>query len=110
MPPKVPSSNEDWIVEFGGDIVEKLAKAGAGSLSARETLVYWLWWADYMMRNAGDFANAVALEKDFQQEILVRAKELRLAYTTETFALSRDELQSQYFERFEAVCDEIKGA
>lgn len=39
-----------------------------------------------MMRNARDFANAVALEKDFQHEILVRAKELGLAYTGETFA------------------------
>jgi hypothetical protein len=110
MPPSRQSSNEDWIVEFGGEIVEKRAKAGAGSLSSRENLIYWLWWTDYMMRNAGDFANAVDLEKDFQREIASRARELGLSYTEATFSLPRDELQSQYFDRFEAICDEIKGA
>ena len=110
MPPSHPTSNEDWIVEVGGDIVETRAKVGADDLSSRETLIYWLWWVDYMMRNAGDFANAVDLEKDFQQEILLLAKELGLSYTVETFSLNRDELQSEYFDRFELVCDEIKGA
>lgn len=110
MPPHRISANEDWIGKAGADIVEKRAKAGADVLSPRETLIYWLWWADYMMRNAGDFANAVALEKDFQSEILFRAKDLGLRFTAETFSLSRDELQSQYFDRFESVCDEIKGA
>jgi hypothetical protein len=110
MPPHGPSSNETWVVEVGGDIVEKRAKAGAGALSPRESLIYWLWWADYMMRNAGDFANADALEKDFQQEIALRAKELGFGYTEETFSLPREELETQYFDRFESACDEIKGA
>ena len=110
MPTRGPSSNESWVVEVGGDIIEKRASAGLNALSSRESLIYWLWWADYMMRNAGDFANAVALEKDFQQEIVSRAKELGLGYTEETFSLARYELQAQYFDRFEAVCDEIKGA
>jgi hypothetical protein len=110
MPPHRISANEDWIGEAGGDIVEKRAKVGADALSPRESLIYWLWWADYMMRNAGDFANAVALERDFQRELASHAKELGLCYTEETFSLSRDQLQAQYFDRFEAVCDEIKGA
>lgn len=110
MPPHRISPNEDWIVDLGGDIVEKGATDGAEALSSRETLIYWLWWADYMMRNAGDFGNAVDLEQDFQKEILLSAKELGLSYTVETLSLTRDELQSQYFERFESVCIEIKGA
>src|SRR6478672_6992005 len=109
MHPSGPSSNETWVVEFGDYIINKQARGGPNALSSRENLIYWLWWADYMMRNAGDFANAVALEKDFQQEIVSRAKELGLGYTAETFSLPRDELQSQYFDRFEAVCEEIKG-
>lgn len=79
-------------------------------MSARETLLYWFWWADYMMQNAGDLANAVVLEKDFQQEILSHAKELGLSYTEETFSLPRHELEQQYFNRFDAVCDEIREA
>jgi hypothetical protein len=104
------SSNETWVGEAGGEAVEKRAKAGADALTQREMLLYWLWWADYMMRNAGDFANAVALKKDFQQEIVLRAKELELGYTEATFSLTRGELEKLYFDRFEAVCDEIRGA
>jgi hypothetical protein len=104
------SSNESWVVEAGGDAVEKLAKQGQNALSSTEALLYWLWKADYMMRNAGDFANAVVLEKNFQREIVLHAKELGFAYTQATFSLPRHELEAQYFDRFEAVCDEIRGA
>ena len=83
---------------------------GEGALSSRESLLYWFWWADYMMRNAGDFANAVALEKDFQREIVSHAKELGFTYTEQTFSLSRSELERQYFDRFDAVCGEIREA
>ena len=109
MPPSGPSSNETWVVKAGGKVVEMRAKAGADSLTPREELLYWLWWADYMMRNAGDFANAVGKLRDFQQEIVSRAKKLGLNYTEAMFSLPRDQLQKQYFGRFEAVCDEIKG-
>ncbi|HEY8669149.1 MAG TPA: hypothetical protein VIL86_21040 [Tepidisphaeraceae bacterium] len=110
MPQRTPPSHETWVVEAGGDVVEKRAKVGANALSAIETLLYWLWWADYMMRNAGDFANAVDLEKDFQREIVSRAKELGFGYTEETFSLPRSELEKKYFDRFEAVCAEIREA
>ena len=101
--------NESWAVEIGGDMVEKCAKAGFEALSPKDRLVYWFWWADYMMRNAGDFANAVVLERDFQLEIASHAKELGLSYTKETFSLPRAELEKQYFDRFDAVCGEIRN-
>lgn len=110
MPHGTPSSNESWVVEAGGAVVEKRAKSGPATLSPRETILYWFWWADYLMRNAGDFANAVALEKDFQREIVSGAKELGLRHTEETFSLPRPELERQYFDRFDAVCDEIREA
>jgi hypothetical protein len=110
MPPRGPTSNETWVVEAGGEVVELRATAGAGALTPRQEMLYWLWWADYMMRNAGDFANAVGDKKHFQDQIVSRAKELGLSYTEETFSLPQHELQKQYFDRFEAVCDEITGA
>lgn len=109
MPRRFPSANESWIIEEGDVVITKRSKDGPNALSNREALIYWLWWADYMMRNAGNFENAEASEKDFQQEIVARAKLLGLRYTLETFALPRSELQRQYFDRFEAVCEEIKN-
>jgi len=105
-----PSSNETWIIETGDNVIKKHAKVGVDALLPREALIYWLWWADYMMRNAGDFANAVVLEKNFQKEIVLCAKELGLVYTEATFSLPRGRLQKEYFDRFEAVCEEVKGA
>lgn len=79
-------------------------------LSAWERLVYCLWATDYMMRNAGDLANADAMYPDFQTEAKRFAKELSLSASHEAFSLSRSGLQREYFERFEAICSEIKGA
>ena len=104
------SDNETWVVEAGAEVVEKRANFGFNTLSAKEQLVYWLWWADYMLRNAGDFANAVELKRDFQQEVVTLANQLRLAFTEETFALPRVALEQQYFDRFDRVCDEIRNA
>src|SRR5918996_494330 len=100
MPHPPPSSDESWVAEAGGDVVAKRAKVGESGLSPRESLLYWFWWADYMMRNAGDFANAVALKKDFQREIVSHAKKLGFGYTQQTFSLPRSELEKQYFDRF----------
>ena len=104
------NDNETWVIEVGGDVVEKRAEVGFDAMSPRECLIYWLWWADYMMQNAGDFANAVALDHDFQQEIVLNADRLGLTFTKETFSLSRADLQDQYFDRFDRVCDEVRNA
>lgn len=90
-------------------MVKKLATVGDNALSPKDWLIYWLWWSDYMMRNAGDFANAALLKKDFQHAVTTLAHALGLPYTAETFSLPRAELQRQYFGRFERVCDEIRG-
>ena len=51
------TENESWVVDRGALVIEKKAQSGADSLNEWERLVYCLWLADYMMRNAGDFAN-----------------------------------------------------
>jgi len=104
------SDNETWVVDACGDVVEKRANVGHEALSPREQLLYWLWWADYMMRNAGDFANAEALDRDFQEEAAVLAEQLGFGFTYETFSLPRRDLQKEYFDRFDRVCDEIRNA
>jgi hypothetical protein len=62
-----------------------------------------------MMRNAGDFANAAAMYPDFQTDAKHFAERLGLARTHEAFSLSQRQLQREYFDRFEAICGEIKS-
>lgn len=107
---KSTRDNETWVVETGGDIVDKRSEVGFDAMSPTECLIYWLWWADYMMRNAGDFANAEDLAYDFQQEIVRNAQRLDLPFTKETFSLLRADLQNQYFDRFDRVCEEVRNA
>ena len=105
-----PSENETWVIEEGDRIIRKEAASGETSLSPWERLVYCLWVTDYMMRNAGDFANANALYPEFQSDASHLAKELSLSLTYDAFSLSREKLQHEYLDRFEGICDEIKNA
>lgn len=104
------TENQSWVVDRGGQIIEKKAQSGAESLNAWEQLVYCLWLADYMMRNAGDFANAEDMCPKFQSDAKRLAEQLSLPRTSEAFGLSRRKLQWEYFDRFEVVCDEIRNA
>jgi hypothetical protein len=104
------SDNETWIVERGALVIKKKTDTGVTSLCVWERLVYCLWVADYMMRNAGDFANATDLYPDFQTDAKHFAHELGLPITCEAFSLSKRKLRREYFDRFEAICNEIRGA
>ncbi len=104
------TENESWIVDRGALVIEKKAQSRTDSLNEWERLVYCLWLADYMMRNAGDFANAVDMCPDFQRNAKRLAEHLSLPLTTEAFGLSRRKLQREYFKRFETICDEIRSA
>jgi hypothetical protein len=102
------SDNEGWIVEAGDDVIAKKAREGAAALSPWEQLVYCLWVADYMMRNAGNFSNAEAMYPAFDTEAARLAEHLGLRTTHQAFSLARSALQEEYFDRFEAICDEIR--
>jgi hypothetical protein len=108
--PRVYSENEGWIVHRGGEVSEKKAKSGLESLNSWERLAYCVYITDYMMRNAGDFANAAVMYPDFQKDGKRFAKELSLPATSEAFSLSERKLQREYFDRFEAICNELKKA
>jgi hypothetical protein len=104
------TENQSWIVQAGDRVIQKKARAGAASLSDWEQLVYCLWLADYMMRNAGDFANAQDMCPTFQSDAKQFAERLGLAATRDAFSLSQRKLQKEYFDRFERICNEIKSA
>ena len=104
------TANQTWVVKTGDRVIQKKAKAGAASLSDWERLVYCLWVADYMMRNAGDFANAEAMYPTFRTDAAQLAERLGLAVTRDTFSLPERKLQKEYLRRFEQVVDEIKNA
>ena len=103
------SENESWVVERGGQVVERKAQVGVAGLSDWERLVYCFWITDYMMRNAGDFANAGDVYPTFQSDAAQFAQRLGLTTTYLAFSLSQRKLQKEYFDRFEQICDEIKS-
>jgi hypothetical protein len=103
------TENQTWVVEAGDRIIQKKAQAGAASLNDWERLVYCLWLADYMMRNAGDFANAVDMYPSFQSDAKQLAQRLKLTATHEAFSLSQRKLRKEYFDRFERICAEIRS-
>jgi hypothetical protein len=104
------TDNEDWIVNKGDEVIQKRARLGRTALNEWEQLVYCLWVADYMMCNAGDFANAEDMYPDFQSDAVRLAHRLGLNATREAFSLPQEKLQQEYFSRFDQVCDELKQA
>lgn len=105
-----PTENEIWIIEAGDWIIQKKARSGLDSLTAWERLVYCLWVADYGMRNAGDLETARDVYADFQTDARRAAEELSLRLAREAFSMPVSALEEVYFERFDAICNEIKSA
>jgi len=103
-----PSANETWIIELGGAVIDKKECVGNDKVSPLEMLIYCLWVADYGMRNAGDLETARDLYADFQKEAASLSRNLNLHATHRAFALPEAELEDQYFELFDEICDEIQ--
>jgi hypothetical protein len=106
----MPADNETWIIEAGDEILEREAADGEPSLTPIDRLIYCLWVADYGMRNAGDLITASDLYASFQSEALQVSTDLGLVVTQSAFSLSSSDLEAQYFQRFDAICDEIRAA
>ncbi len=104
------NDNETWLIEAVHTVLEKEAAAGFPSLNAWERLLHSLWIADYGMRNAGDLETAADLDQHFQERGLEAAQTLALPDCIAAFSLSTDDLERRYFELFDTVCEEIKGA
>ncbi|WP_282605190.1 hypothetical protein [Pelagibius sp. Alg239-R121] len=102
--------NETWIIDAGDVVIERRAEVGMAALQPLEQLIYCLWVADYGMRNAGDLEAAADLYAPFQEEVEGLSKDLGLPLAHAAFELSRSELERQYFELFEGICNEIRTA
>ncbi len=103
-----PTENETWVIEAGDVIIKKMVCDVANSLTPWERLVYCLWVCDYGMRNAGDLETAADVDSRFRTDAQQISEALSLALTHATFMLSKDVLEKEYFDRFEAICDEIR--
>ena len=104
------TGNQSWVVDRGGQVIQKKAQSGVTSLNDWERLVYCLWVADYGMRNAGDLETAKDIYADFQSIAQQAAKKLSLPLTHESFSMAQHTLEEKYFDRFDAICNEIKSA
>ena len=104
------TDNETWIIEAGDAVIQKEARVGIRSLTPWETLVYCIWVADYGMRNAGDLDTAEDLHSGFQSDARRNACELSLPLTQAAFSLPKSDLEEQYFDRFDAMIDEVRRA
>jgi len=102
------TDNESWLIETADVVIRKKAQHGIDELSPWERLVFCVWVVDYGMRNAGDLETA----RDVYPECIIESQSLALSLdlpvTFEMFRLSEFELSEQYFERFEAMCDELR--
>lgn len=105
----MPTENESWLVAEGGRVILKRAERSGESPATLEALVYFLWWADYAMRN-GESLTATEANCGFHTNGLWAAKQLPLPLTQELFALDIEIFEKEYLDRFEAVCDEIRAA
>jgi hypothetical protein len=100
--------NETWVVERGGEVIEKMADATRQPLTDVERLIYCLWVADYAMRNAGDLEAAEEQYPEFQAEGVSLSRSLGLANTSGLFSLAKLEFEDGYFELLTDVCQEIQ--
>jgi hypothetical protein len=107
---RAPSDNETWVIEAGDPIIRKKTRGGIGCLSPWETLVYCLWVADYGMRNAGDLGAAADVYAEFHSNARRIAEALSLRLTHEAFLLPQSDLEREYFNRFDSICNEIRDA
>jgi hypothetical protein len=104
------TENETWLIETGGDVIEKKAASGPTSLTPRERLILCLWATDYGMRNAADLETAADLDPSFHEDGRRLAADLSLPVTLAAFSLARSVLQERYFELFPEICAELRGA
>lgn len=105
--PETATANEEWLIYSGDDVVQKKTREGIENLTLFERLIYCVWKADYSLRNAADLNAARDFYENFQREAAQLANDLSLKVTCAAFELPTEDLQRQYFERFDDICNEL---
>ena len=104
----MPTGNENWILDEGDKIIQKMAGSSFDNLTVWELLVYCLWVADYGMTNAGDLDAASDVYAEFQTTALKCAQSLSLRKSVEAFSMTRSNLEKVYAGLFDAICEELQ--
>ncbi|GAB5401985.1 MAG: hypothetical protein Aurels2KO_02160 [Aureliella sp.] len=104
------TDNEKWLLETSNSIIATCANGDDTNLAPADRLIYCLWIADYGMRNAGDLTAAADLAETFHTDGRFISAELGLPRTTELFLLDTKEFERGYFDVFDDVCNELRGA
>ena len=106
------SDFEAWIIEFGGDIIQKESDSGASSLSPVENAVYDLWAVDYAVRNAGDMEALEDLRPSAATDLagfLDSIQQGDLGAYMRQLAVAGEDCDS-YYERFFWLCRALQRA
>jgi hypothetical protein len=106
---KTDLDNDDWLLDVADLAIRAKIANGVNSLGPLHRLIYCLWCADYGMRNAGDLSAAAGLYEHFHADARRAAGELNLPRTLHAFSLTIPELESQYFDLFGGICDELRS-
>jgi hypothetical protein len=102
-----PIDYESWLIDEGDAVIHRKASVGLAQLSTWERAVYYLWVADYSVRNAGDLQAAHGLEAEFKSAGLQAARALRLPAMSALFSYDDGEFVRRYDETFDRVCAEL---
>ncbi|OOG40584.1 MULTISPECIES: hypothetical protein [unclassified Rhodanobacter] len=101
---------ESWLVEVGGDIIEKKSSQGVESLTPIQLAIYNLWLIDYAVRNSGSFgpledmeSNAIAALHAFSSANNMPALSSWLSQANDEEAFCKS-----YYHHFPGACLELK--
>lgn len=107
---KPRSKNQIWLSECGTKVIRKKFGDGLDRLNEWERLVYNVWYTDFMLKTVGWIDESRCAHPRFRNEAKSIASKLKLTVTADTYQLSITDLNREFGERVEAVCEELRAA
>jgi hypothetical protein len=107
---KPRSKNQIWLSECGTKVIRKKFGRSKDQLNEWERLVYNVWYTDFMLKTVGWIDEERCAHPRFRNEASVIASKMKLTVTADTYRLSIADLNREFGERVEAVCDELRSA
>jgi hypothetical protein len=101
---------ETWLIDTGDVVLQKLNNEGASSLGPTEWGVYWMWWIDYAVRNAGSFGPLQDMDSTAINDLLAFSERTGLQKLKAWLNSAADESAfcQSYFEHFDEACSELR--
>ena len=110
------SDNDIWLnsahrtLKRKRDEICSHGRKGPHALYAIERLTYWLLTARFSQVTEGNFHYAYLKDRYFKNVAADMAKELSLPYTYRTFLLNGGRFESEWNQRYNRICDEIRAS